>query len=599
MPDFQTREAILQADEADGELIPCTLATEWAVDRGGYDEVLSCRHGDVDLTRVPLPLIVQHDHTRLNIGVIEQISVDQGRVRGLARFGSSAQAREILADVKAGIVRSLSVGYEILETISKSGRTVRFAWRPYECSAVSVPADPMAGFYRSSSMKGTIMSDFIEVTENDTQLSRSQRRGATQATDAERERAREITAIGRMHNVRELADKAIDAGTPLDSFRLQVLDHLKSSGTLRPAESPEIGMTRKEVERFSFVRAINAQIDPNYARREAGFELEVSKACEQAYGKQPQGLFVPGEVLRYQRRDLVTSTPAAGGYLVATDHLAESFIALLRKRTYVIAMGATTLADLNGNAAIPSQTGAGSAFWVAEGGAPTESQQTFGQVPLTPKTVGAYTDFTRRMMLQSSPDIESMVRADLAQVVAVEVDRAAISGSGTSNEPLGILNTSGIGAVAIGTDGGPITWEKVLELEEALATLDADQGMLGYLTNPAVRRALKGTTKVASDAGAGFIWEPGREGYGMLNGYRAAASNNIPGNLTKGAGTNLSACIFANWRDLVIAQWGGLDIFVDKFTHGTSGGTRVVALLDLDIAVRRVASFAAIKDATT
>ncbi|HQS81552.1 MAG TPA: phage major capsid protein [Thiobacillus sp.] len=602
--EFFTREIELRPAEADSgsDIIPCTLASETPVERGDYLEVLSHRPADVDLSRAPLPLLVQHNHTELNIGVIEQVRIVGGKLTGLARFGSSTQAREILADVKAGIVRSLSVGYQLLKPLTETGRTVRFAWQPYECSVVSVPADHHAGFYRNHSPKGKIMTD-VTITENDA-LSRSQRRSSNQGALEERERVQEIAAIGHAHNLQNDANRAIADGTSLDAFRSIAMSRIRSNGTLRPAESPDIGLSQREAERFSFQRAILAQMDPNYARREAGFELEASRALAEKLGKEPQGLFVPNEVLRHQRgqRDLVTGTPGAGGYLVANELDASSFIELLRARSHVLTLGATTLGGLVGNLSIPSQTGAATASWLAEGGAPTESQQAFGQVPLTPKTVGAYTDFSRRMLLQATPDIEAIIRADLAALMAVEVDRAAIAGTGANNEPTGILSTSGIGSVAIGANGGPVTWAHVLMLEEALANASADMGAMAHLTNAKVRRALKGTTKVSGDAGAGFIWSDearDADGFGWMNGYKSAVSSNVPSTLTKGTGTNLSAMIFGNWRDLMIGQWGGLDLMVDKISLGTSGGTRVIALLDVDIAVRRAASFAAILDATT
>lgn len=598
MPDLQFREIELRVAEADGDLIPCVLTTETPVERGNFLEVLSCAPKDVDLTRAPLPLIVQHDHTQLNVGVIEQVHAQGGKLRGLARFGASTQAKEILADVKAGIVRSLSVGYELLQIISETGRTVCFAWRPYECSVVSVPADPGAGFYRS--LKGPNMTD-INVIDND-HATRSQRRSANQAALDERERVQEIAAIGQQFKLQNEANRAIAEGTSIDAFRELAMSRLKGAGTLRPAESPDLGLSRREIEQFSFVKAILAQTDANYARSNCGFELEASRAMAQKIGKEPQGLYVPNEVLRHQR-DLVVGTPSAGGYMVGTDHMAADFITLLRNRCHVMTLGAKLLGDLVGNVSIPSQAGAGTAFWVAENGAVTESAQTFGQVPLTPKTVGAFTDFSRRMLKQSTPDIESIVRADLAALIAVEVDRVAIAGTGASNQPTGILGTSGIGSVAIGTNGGAITWAHVLQLEEALATANADMGAMAYLTNNKVRRALKGSTKVSGDAGAGFIWSDearDADGFGTLNGYKAAASGNVPSNLTKGTSSGVcSAMIFGNFEDLLIGQWGGLDIFVDQSVNATSGGTRVIALLDLDVAVRRAASFAAILDATT
>lgn len=600
MPEFFIREIELRAAEADGDLIPCVLSTEQPVDRGGYDEVLSHQSGEVDLSRAPLPVVVQHDHTQLNVGVVEQVRIEGGKLKGLARFGSSTQAREILADVKAGIIRSLSVGYQLLKTVSETGRTVRFAWMPYEVSVVSVPADPNAGFYRSltHSSKGKIMTD---ITEND-HATRSQRRSANQAALDERERVQEIAAIGQQFKLQNEANRAIAEGTSIDAFRELAMFRLKGAGTLRPAESPDLGLTSREIEQFSFVKAILAQTDANYARSNCGFELEASRAMAQKIGKEPQGLYVPNEVLRHQR-DLVVGTPANGGYMVGTDHMAADFITLLRNRCHVMTLGAKLLGDLVGNVSIPSQAGAGTAFWVAENGAVTESSQTFGQVPLTPKTVGAFTDFSRRMLKQSTPDIESIVRADLAALIAVEVDRVAIAGTGASNQPTGILGTSGIGSVAIGTNGGAITWAHVLQLEEALATANADTGAMAYLTNNKVRRALKGSTKVSGDAGAGFIWSDearDADGFGTLNGYKSAASGNVPSNLTKGTSSGVcSAMIFGNFEDLLIGQWGGLDIFVDQSVNATSGGTRVIALLDLDVAVRRAASFAAILDATT
>ncbi|MEW6590663.1 MAG: HK97 family phage prohead protease, partial [Pseudomonadota bacterium] len=319
MPEFLTREIELRAAEADGDLIPCVLSTEQPVDRGGYDEVLSHQSGDIDLSRAPIPLIVQHDHTQLNVGVVEQVRIEGGKLKGLARFGTSTQAREILADVKAGIIRSLSVGYLLLEKLSQTGRTMRFSWMPYEVSAVSVPADPNAGFYRSHSPKGKTMND-ITVTENDP-ATRSQRRSANQAALDERERVQEIAAIGQQFKLQNEANRAIAEGTSIDAFRELAMSRLKGAGTLRPAESPDLGLTSREIEQFSFVKAILAQTDPDYARREAGFEMEASRALAQKLRKDPRGIYIPGEVLRYQsrgQRDLTVGSAAGGGNLVAT-----------------------------------------------------------------------------------------------------------------------------------------------------------------------------------------------------------------------------------------------------------------------------------------
>jgi HK97 family phage major capsid protein len=253
------------------------------------------------------------------------------------------------------------------------------------------------------------------------------------------------------------------------------------------------------------------------------------------------------------------------------------------------------MTGLVGQVAIPKQTGSATHFWVAENSAPTESQQAFGQVTMTPKTVGAFTDISRRLILQSSISVENLVQRDLATVLGLAVQQAAINGSGASNQPTGILTTAGIGSVAGGTNGLAPTWAHIIALETAIAVANADVGTMGYLTNARMRGRLKSTEKFATSNGSP-IWDGGST---PLNGYAAAVTNAVPSNGTKGSGTNLSSIIFGNFADLMIGMWGSLDLMVDPYTGSTAGTIRVVALQDVDVAVRNVESFSAMTDAIT
>lgn len=598
------REMLLEQRDGESRTVEASLSSEAPVYRPGLgDEKLMHTVAAVDLSRAPLPLLTSHNRSETPVGVVENLRLAAGKLRGTLRFGESARAKELLADVKAGVLRSLSIGYEILEGRSVGDEYHVTKWRPYEASLVAVPADPSVGIGRSY---GDLhfMENITEHGEDQGQhLSRSQRRAAHRAEDQSREAATEVYALAEQlgisnAQVRSFADIH---GHDLDAFRAHALKLVgrMGGGSLRPSEEPEIGLTKREAERFSFVRAIRAQIDPEFARREAGFELECSRAYAKLRGREAQGIGIPPDVL-HARRDLTVGSPAGGGYLKPTDHLAEGFIDVLRAKAQVFGLGATQLTGLRGDVQIPKKTGAAGASWVDEGSAAPQSDMAVGQVALAPKTVAGHTVFTRKMMLQASPDIEMLVRLDLADSLGVEMDRAAIAGSGSGSEPTGILNIVGVGSVAIGTNGGAPTWDHVLDLEQALAGVNADTGLLAYLGSTAIRRKLKGTLKVTADAGAGFCWENGREpGEGVMNGYRALASNNVPSNLTKGTGTSLSALVFGNWSDLVVGIWGGLDLLVDPYSLATSGGYRVVAMLDCDIAVRRVQSFATITDAVT
>jgi HK97 family phage major capsid protein len=375
---------------------------------------------------------------------------------------------------------------------------------------------------------------------------------------------------------------------------------------------PAIGMAPADVQRYSFVRAIRAAMNKDW--RGAELEREASEATAKALGITPRGFLVPNDVMAaralarvrtdrgfqyipMEMRDLVKGTTTAGGYTVATDLLAQSFIELLRNKMMVQAAGATMLGDLVGDVAIPSQTGGATAYWVTEGNAPTESQQTVGQVPMTPKTVGAFTDISRKLLKQTSIDVEGFVRNDLAAICALAIDLAALSGTGASGQPTGVSNTSGIGAVFAGGAADDVTnpngaapvWADFVNLESAVAAANADLGALAYFVNAKTRGFAKKTVKFANTADT--LWDT-RAGNTPVNGYPAFVTNQVRGNLTKGAGSSLSEIFFGNWADLIMGLWGTLDVLVDPYTGGTAGTVRVIALQDVDVAVRHAASFA-------
>jgi HK97 family phage major capsid protein len=383
--------------------------------------------------------------------------------------------------------------------------------------------------------------------------------------------------------------KSIQAGHTVEQFQEAAIKALSST----PLPTADIGMTKAEVKRYSMLRVMNALANPNdaAAQKAAAFERECSEAVARAMSKQPQGLFVPYDV--QAKRDLNVGTPSAGGNLVATDLLSGSFIDMLRNAMVLNRLGVRTLSGLVGNIAIPRQAGGANTYWVAESGAPTESQASFGQVTMSPKTVGAFSDISRKLLLQSSLDVEALVQNDLATAIALALQQAAISGTGLSNQPSGLLTLISP-TVAGGTDGAAPSWANIVELETDVAVGNADIGTLAYLTNTKVRGKLKTTSKVSGQNG--FIWENGDM---PLNGYMAGVTNAVPSNLTKGSGTNLSAILFGNFADLVIGLWGTLDLMVDPYSNSTSGTVRIVALQDADVGVRHTESFATMVDAIT
>ena len=338
---------------------------------------------------------------------------------------------------------------------------------------------------------------------------------------------------------------------------------------LDPVEHPDSG-------KYSILRAIN-----RLAERKAvdGYEGELSQEVAHRSNKTPKGFYMPLALQANpveQRATLNITTTGVGALQTGT---ATTMIGLLRNRTLAIQLGATMMNNMVGDFDIPKQTASGSAYWVTEGNAPTTSNQTIGQVAFSPSTVGAYTDYTRRFTKQTSVDAEGFVRGDLNRVVALEIDRTVFNGSGSGAEPEGILQNSSIPTVAIGTNGGALTWGTVVDMETEVAQDNADAASMAYVTNAKVNGHAKQTQKVSGEAR--FIVE-GNES----NGYPFAVSNQIPSDLTKGSGTALSAAVFGDFSTVFIATWGGVDINVDPFALSTSGGVRVVVLLDADVQFR-------------
>lgn len=553
------------------------FSSEHPVARYFGNEVLSHDASAADLSRLNdgAPLLFNHDVDRV-IGVVEAARIDDKARRGYARvrFSKNEFAQEILADVKDGILRNVSFGYSIDKMEERGGGDyVATAWSPYEISMVAIGADNSIGIGRSLLLTDTAASAAptpdplpnMESATPDLAVVRAE------AAEAERSRISSINSLCTKHGMADLGQQLVESGRSIDEARAAVLDKINTYQEPVTMSVADIGMSEKESRSFSFLRAINYLANPTdrAARESAAFEIEASDAAAAKLGRQSRGITIPQDVLR---RDLSVGTASAGGNLVATDLDAGSFIDLLRNASALDQAGATVLTGLVGNVAIPRQSGAATAYWVAESGAPTESQQTVDQVSLTPRTVAAFTDYSRRLMLQSSIDVENMVRNDLARVLALKIDVAGLYGTGNSSEPLGLKLTTGVGTEDFAA--GTPTFAEVVALESDVAGANALTGNPVYLMNAAMRGALK--TK-AKDTGSGLFVMEGD----LVNGYRGILSNQVAsGDLW-----------FGNFADLIIGYFSGLDLMVDPYTHSTSGTVRVVAMQDCDIAVRHPESF--------
>ncbi len=258
--------------------------------------------------------------------------------------------------------------------------------------------------------------------------------------------------------------------------------------------------------------------------------------------------------------------------------------------------GARVFGGLIGNTDLPRVATKITASWLSENAAGTSANELFATLSLRPKRVTAFIDCSKQLLTQS-PMFERFLRQELMATLAVEIQRVAINGTGASNDPLGILGTSGVGAVVGGTNGAAPTYANLCDLEYAVTgTAKADRGNCAWILSPAVRRKLRQT--FLNGTGSDPIWSAS-EAYNLL-GHPAGVTPGSPDNLTKGTSSgNCSAIIFGEHSELMIGLWGpGIEVEVTtSTTYAKQGQVLVAATAYVDCGVRSPEAFAIMADA--
>mgnify|MGYP001212031701 CR=1 FL=1 len=645
----QLRAAEIESVDAEARTATLAFSSEYAVQRWYGWEILSHAEGACDLSRLNNGGALLCDHEwRDQRGVIESAWIDPSERRGRAtvRYSRTAAGEELFTDVQDGIKRHVSVGYVVLEmekTGERDGEPIYTVtrWRPHEISHVAVPADPTVGVGRSAEIPamerdtartetddaaqscagyeakeesetmntktlrnaaGDLVRAMVDESGNITEVLETierasdapSQRNAPSNGDAERARVRELTDIanqfGRnLENAQDMLTTALRDGHSPEQFSRSLLTAMNERAT-RPLSEQlrgcDIGMSERDLGRYSLVRAVRALLEPGdrKAQKEAAFEFEASEAARKNQAHSSDRFVIPTDVLRHavgggmfgMRAPMSTgktSGAATGGYLVATELQPGSFIDILRNSTTIMRRG-RVLGGLVGNVDIPKKLRGTQGYWL--NGEDTDAEETgieLGQVLLSPKTVAAYTEVTRKMLQQSSLDIEAMLREDLAQSQGLTIDAAGYYGTGANGQPLGIANLSGISAVEFA--GKYPTYAELVQMETEVGSDNALVDGFAYAGSATLRGHAKTTVKFAG--GDTPMWEPGNS----LNGYSAEITNQVAD----------GDVFFANYADLLIGLWGGLELTVDPYTHSRKGRIRITTFQDVDFAHRRAQSF--------
>jgi HK97 family phage major capsid protein len=340
---------------------------------------------------------------------------------------------------------------------------------------------------------------------------------------------------------------------------------------------------------FSFSRAIR-----HLAKEggDAGFELEISQEAQKRFGTSAHGgIVVPLDQPLEVRAGLVANTNAAGGFTVQTT--IQPLIELLRNAMAVRKAGATVLEGLTDSIAFPKQLTPGQANWVAEnpGADNVDADLTLGTIGMSPKMLTSSTSFSRKLMAQSSLDVEALVRDDLIATSAIALDLAALNGLGSSNQPTGILQTAGINVINFAANGGAPSYADFVQMETLINVANVPVSpKRSYVVTPEVLSFGRRTAKVTGQLLGTIVSEDG-----SVNGYPVFVTNQLPKTLTRGTASDCHAGVFGNWDGLIIGLWGAAEILVDPYRLKKQGMIEVSSYLMADLAVRYPVAFSVSK----
>ena len=511
------------------ESYEAVISSEFPVERNGIDEVLLHNVDSVDLSRFPVPLLVNHNLNN-QIGVVENPKVENGKLIASIRFTNDDLGKQYEEDVIDKVRNNLSIGYKILKEKIVNGVKEVSDFLIHEASIVPVPADPTATF-RKADLKTNLIYRNMNMEEQ--KLSRSESRKI-------REEISEIRALGVRHDLSDMADEYIANGNSLEQFRSYVLSNISNDEPLPIGKAPAYIQQNQE---YSVIKALEGIDDAS----KRGYEWEVSQDLERSMPKSN-----PNAVIL----DTRTMTSGTAGANTIQNTVQGNIHDFMQQKSIALNLGATTFGNNQGNLEIPLGTSSSGATVLATDGTTqsAETTPTLSKLTLAPTRIADVVPLSYGFMQQSTPDVESYLRRLIAQTFAKVMDEQIMAGSGSSGNVQGILGTSGINAVSNG--GSEVDFANFVSAISELGADSVDLSNLKLIVNPANLDNLVTAVKYSSTDSPILDMKAEADGrIGTFNGYPVFVTNAV----------TVDNYIMGDFRELAIASWGGIEISKNDF----------------------------------
>jgi HK97 family phage prohead protease len=539
----------------EAEFYEGTIATETPVLRqDGNEEILVMHPTNIELHTKDLPLLENHDQDK-QIGIVENIRFVGKKLMAKIRFANDEYSQMLKADVDDKIRQNLSIGYRILDYFYENGKKMVNKFSIHEVSLVPIPADPNSGIGRNNELSYSVRNIHFK-------------KGNEMTTRKERKEVAEIVALGNQHNMSVEAQQFIENGNSLEQFRKHILDNISNDEPLPVMEAPMINKGTNE--QYSISNAIRGCVDAKYR----GFEHEVSQDLQRKQTlKNEHGIIIPTEAVLGQR----TMTVGNLGGNVSSISDASKLIPFVQRQGVYSSIGLTEFNGFSSDVKIPRGTSVATASFLSLDGttAITEGTPTMDSVNFSPTSLACFTEVSQKLILQSSVDMDNYLRNLMSESIANKLDLAVIHGSGSSNQPTGMLNATGINTE---TYSSAIAYA---DLANALSTL-ANDGIplnaVSWVVNPAEFASLQVKDK-GTDTGQ-FLLETGSNPndinqVGTMLGYPCYVSDSVPS----------GEVLLCRGQHSALGFFGGLELDVNPFQDFAKAVVGIRAIQDFDFQV--------------
>lgn len=650
--EVESEDSAPAADGPDPDVFHMVISTEAPCETYMGFEVLSHARAAVDLSMAKNGASLYLDHggyplrplpdPAMHIGAVENVVLKNNQLEGDFRFSRHELAQRVKRDVQDRTLRYVSVRAKPMKrkivrasSPDEPPTVIVTRWRLEEVSIVGIPADPNAVVARSagaeefpveteyenappdSSARSATPAAPEQPSQEESSMSEKATEAASAASAASTAQepaaqvsvtrsaapATDVLALCEAHGVSlTRARDFIARGMDLADVKGAILDgsSTRSASRQPAAEGVDLSdLPQKDRRRYSMRRAILRAVEMKEGRGtldgvEGEVHQHIARQAEAAGVPSRGGFNIPMELTtpeeRQERTWAITramgSTVAGGGAELVFD-IPRDPLEILSNKMLTRRFGANVLTGLVGNVPLPVQTGDPTAYLIGENPANsvTQTDLTFATRNLSAKEAVASIKVPRRLLNIASFSIENMIRNRAFAKHALLWDYMGMFGRGTDAEPQGVWYTSGVGSVAM---GGAPTFAKMVDLETAVTDANVESTSMAYITTPGMVGKAK-QTPVISGAAGGFIFT-GMGTDGMINGYRAGGTKQVP--KTFGGGADEHGIIFGDWSALTFGYWGAIEFIVDNVTLAGKGQIVVTTNELCDVVLDRPEAFA-------